>query len=272
VFLSNSDGAQTGLKKYRLNALTSLHWVNENTCLLQIEQLDENSNQSLLKANEHLQQWTAMLVSRAPPWLENYVPAYTSLLISHSLEQADKFAVLVFLQELAGRLEDADARQNDSVTGGAKDNQKHHLIKVCYDATLSNPLKKRLPNDLALVSGHTNLSVEQIISLHTQIRYRVFTVGFLPNFAYMGLTDERLAMPRLQSPRKKVPAGALAIADNQTAIYPQESPGGWHILGYTPLDLGINSRLQFKAGDTVSFQAIDTDEYYQICSLQGQEQ
>ncbi len=129
-----------------------------------------------------------------------------------------------------------------------------HEIPVCYQ-----PLKG-LDNDIEQVSKHTNYSVEEIIKLHCASQYRVFAVGFLPHFAYLGELAEGLECPRLASPRKKVLAGAVAIADLQTAIYPSDSPGGWHIIGYTPFVIGEND-LVFQSGDLVRFRAIDEQEY-----------
>lgn len=261
--------------KYWLDDDTSVHWVNENSCLLQIEPVAFANNDELIAANQKVQLWRMTLLSRMPQWLENYVPAYTSLLIVHDLTIADKFLVLSWLK---------DAREAIQLSPNGRTTQqmhhkqettaaaKHHVIDVCYSPQLSDALQHRrrshkMPNDLPAVSEHTGLDQDEIIRLHTAPSYSVFTVGFLPNFAYMGLTPMSLNMPRLSSPRKNVPAGAVAIADNQTAIYPQSSPGGWHILGYTALKLGVNGDTVFQAGDTVSFKAIDEPAFCdQICA------
>ena len=104
--------------------------------------------------------------------------------------------------------------------------------------------------DLSRVADHTGLSVPEIIASHTRPEYTVAMIGFLPHFPYLiGLPDE-LATPRLESPRKRVPAGSVAIGGAQTGIYPRESPGGWNIVGTTnPADLK-----RLKPGDTVIFR------------------
>jgi len=106
-----------------------------------------------------------------------------------------------------------------------------------------------------------------VIALHADRPYRVFMVGFLPGFAYLGTIDERIAAPRLSTPRLRVARGSVGIAGRQTGIYPMESPGGWRIIGRTPISLFDVSRSQpslFSAGDLVTFQAIDRSEFERL--------
>ncbi len=110
--------------------------------------------------------------------------------------------------------------------------------------------------DLAEVAAFAGLTEAEVIQLHTATRYRVFMLGFLPGFAYMGRVDERIAAPRKTSPRTHVPAGSVGIAGVQTGIYPRESPGGWQIIGRTTMPLFDPSQTpaaRFAAGDTVRF-------------------
>jgi KipI family sensor histidine kinase inhibitor len=122
--------------------------------------------------------------------------------------------------------------------------------------------------DLDAVAERADLSTEQVIELHQSMEYRVYAIGFAPGFAYLGELDARLATPRLTSPRAKVPKGAVAIADRQTAVYPAESPGGWNILGLCPIPLfkpehaGTSEALMpFSVGDRVRFQSISQQEF-----------
>ncbi len=92
-------------------------------------------------------------------------------------------------------------------------------------------------DDLAFVAQQHQLSHEDVISIHTANEYRVFMIGFLPGFAYMGSVDQRIATPRKSTPRTAVPAGSVGIAGIQTGIYPQASPGGWQLIGRTPLKI-----------------------------------
>jgi inhibitor of KinA len=123
----------------------------------------------------------------------------------------------------------------------------HHEILVRYEG-----------EDLGEVARITGLSEQQIVEAHTAGTYRVFMLGFLPGFAYMGTLDPRIAVPRRTAPRTRVPAGAVAIAGQQTGIYPMESPGGWHLIGRTnvrPYDPDRDRPFMFSAGDTVRFAA-----------------
>ena len=121
--------------------------------------------------------------------------------------------------------------------------------------------------DLQRIADHSDLSIDQVIELHQQTEYTVYTMGFAPGFAYLGEVDERIAMPRLATPRHNVPQGAVAIADRQTAIYPSQSPGGWNIVGLCPIRL-FNAEKQphspMQVGDKIRFISIDRDEFIQL--------
>jgi inhibitor of KinA len=129
-------------------------------------------------------------------------------------------------------------------------------IPVCYDLGL----------DWEAVCRHTQLSRSEVIGLHTAPDYRVFMMGFLPGFAYLGGLDTRLAVPRLAQPRTKVAAGSVGLAGSQTGVYPLDSPGGWQIIGRTPLrlfDPHASPLTLLQAGDTVRFYQISAAELYQ---------
>jgi len=112
--------------------------------------------------------------------------------------------------------------------------------------------------DLQAVAEFAGVSASEVIRLHTSNTYRVYMLGFLPGFAYMGSVDPRIAMPRLEAPRMRVPAGSVGIAGAQTGIYPCDTPGGWRIIGLTSVKMFDSSRDEpflLKAGDRVSFVA-----------------
>ncbi len=116
--------------------------------------------------------------------------------------------------------------------------------------------------DLRFIAENSGLSVDEVISIFLSKLYRVYMLGFLPGFAYMGIVDERIAVPRRASPRLVVPKGSVGIAGQQTGIYPNESPGGWQIIGRTALELitlGEASPCFFHPGDTVRFVDTATD-------------
>ncbi|OQW31006.1 MAG: hypothetical protein A4E19_20800 [Nitrospira sp. SG-bin1] len=126
--------------------------------------------------------------------------------------------------------------------------------------------------DLEAVAAFAGLTPAQVIELHTSIRYRVYMLGFSPGFPYLGIVPERLAMPRRPTPRIKVPAGSVGIADRQTGIYPTTTPGGWRLIGRTPISLYRQSNavpFLLKPGDMVQFKSIDHGEFDRL-SREGQ--
>ena len=120
--------------------------------------------------------------------------------------------------------------------------------------------------DLAAVAETAGVTEADAIALHSGVTYRVYVVGFVPGFAYMATVDPRLALPRRATPRTRVPAGSVAIAAGQTGIYPSETPGGWHLIGRTPLkpyDATRAHPFAFKPGDRVRFRPIDRHGFQQ---------
>ncbi|AWL13114.1 Kinase A inhibitor [Saliniradius amylolyticus] len=118
--------------------------------------------------------------------------------------------------------------------------------------------------DLERISDRTRIPIDDIIELHQQQEYRVYAIGFSPGFAYMGEVDGRIASARLETPRKKVPQGAVGIADRQTAIYPKASPGGWNIIGRCPtpmFDKTATRPVPVSVGDRVRFYAINKETF-----------
>lgn len=129
-------------------------------------------------------------------------------------------------------------------------------IPVCYGGDLGP--------DLEDVAHRHGLSPDDVVRIHTDGRYRVYMVGFMPGFAYLGGLSNAIVTPRRPSPRKAVPAGSVGIGGNQTGIYPMDSPGGWNLIGRTPLkifDLGRERPALLAAGDAVHFRAISPSEY-----------
>lgn len=121
--------------------------------------------------------------------------------------------------------------------------------------------------DLIEVSEWVGLSASEVIGVHSGIEYSIRAIGFLPGFPYLGeLPDALAGLPRRATPRTNVPAGSVAIAGRQSCIYPQASPGGWHLIGRTPLILAdlTNAYLPMKTGDRVRFMPIDHHQYQEL--------
>lgn len=178
------------------------------------------------------------------PLLSDLVPGWTSLLLHYDLLRTDHLQLAARLTPL---LEQWLAEPLPAETG------RRHEIPIWYAGA-----------DLTEVARACRLSVAQVIELHAAGEYRVGAIGFAPGFAYLGELDERLQLPRRATPRTEVPAGSLAIAERQTAIYPQASPGGWHLLGLCPwrlFDAGRTPPCPLQLGDRVRFVPIDAAAY-----------
>lgn len=132
-------------------------------------------------------------------------------------------------------------------------------IPVCYGGDFGP--------DLDAVSSHTGLSSQEVVAIHGEPEYLVYMIGFAPGFPYLGGMSERLASPRRETPREKIPAGSVGIAGSQTGVYPIETPGGWQLIGRTPLSLfrpEKDAPSLLRAGDRVRFHAIEEDEYQDL--------
>jgi KipI family sensor histidine kinase inhibitor len=180
--------------------------------------------------------------------LIDLVPSYTTLMVHYDLMAlSPQQARALIAQALTGLTPDAAAAG------------KQHVLPVWYDLSVGP--------ELSLLSSRSGLPVEEVIRRHSQRTYQVFALGFAPGFAFMGLVEELLAAPRIGTPRKRVAAGSVGIAERQTAAYPLESPGGWNILGRTParlFDRQIDGYSLMQPGDTVRFEAVDHAEFIRL--------
>jgi len=182
------------------------------------------------------------------------VPAYSSIVIYYNVfELKEKITgeqtVFQFLEKRINKL----LREEEWIISGTK--QKVIRIPVCYE--------KEFATDLEWMSSQLKISNEEIIQLHTSKSYHVYMLGFLPGFSYMGEVDEKISIARKPQP-VQVTAGSVGIAGKQTGVYPLNSPGGWQIIGRTPLimfDKDNTEPTKVKPGDTVQFYSISKDEY-----------
>lgn len=170
--------------------------------------------------------------------VSDVVPSYGSLTVHYDPRTISFAAVRKRILSMKWEPDAAAASVREAV---------RHTIPVRYDG-----------EDLADVARLTGISVDEVVRIHSSGDYRVFVIGFVPGFAYLGPLDPRLVLPRRESPRKRVPAGSVAIAENQTGVYPSETPGGWHLIGRTELKMFDASRIQpsmLAVGDRVRFVA-----------------
>jgi len=173
------------------------------------------------------------------------VPSYRSLLILYN-------PLVVSIEDLKRRFE----RIEEGLQHISIEEQKLIRIPVAYGGVYGP--------DLDYVARYHQLSSEEVIHLHCSTLYLIYMIGFIPGFPYMGELPEVLVTPRLKTPRLSVPAGSVAIAQSQTGIYPIESPGGWQIIGRTPVKLFVPEKeppALLRMGDLVQFYPIGEDEF-----------
>lgn len=205
--------------------------------------------------NYKIRRMIEMIEDMKDPAIREMIPAYTSLLIQYdALESSYK--------ELKTRLEPivsipVEISEEDCVT----------VIEIptAYGGEYGP--------DLSVVAAHNHMSEDEVVSIHSGRDYLVYMLGFIPGFAYLGGMDSRIATPRLQTPRQSIPAGSVGIAGEQTGIYPSQSPGGWQIIGRTPItmyDLQREMPSLLSAGQYVRYVPIDEEVFHNIKEIQNQ--
>jgi inhibitor of KinA len=180
------------------------------------------------------------------PWLIDVVQAYTSVAVFFDPNRTDFARVAEYLAELG-----ATTQQAPTTLGPL------HRIPCCYEFQL----------DLARVAEHTGLSAEEVIRLHLETEYTVYAIGFCPGFPYLGYLPPALGnVPRLPRPRLRVEAGSVGLTGRQTGIYTEMRPGGWNLIGRTPLELVHveDGYFPLRTGDRVRFERIDEAEFRRL--------
>jgi inhibitor of KinA len=177
--------------------------------------------------------------------VRDVVPTFRSVAIYFDPLRTDFHGLTACLRELAARQVAAEAAMAAPIP-----------VPVCYGGDLGP--------DLAGVARFAGLPEAEVVALHAGTTYRVFMLGFVPGFPYMATVHQRIAAPRRETPRARVPPGSIGIAGQQTGIYPSETPGGWQLIGRTPVkpfDLSRPEPFLLKAGDTVRFVPITREEF-----------
>jgi KipI family sensor histidine kinase inhibitor len=195
-----------------------------------------------------VQQACALIKAELADDVIDILPSYASVLVIFNPFSTDLYRVQAQLQHCLAPLQTGDSHSGKLVE-----------LPVYYSAE-SGP-------DLTLIAKTKNISIDEVIKRHQAISYRVYAIGFAPGFAYLGEVDPLLQMPRLATPRAKVPRGAVAIADRQTAVYPAQSPGGWNLIGLCPTRMfnpQAEPAMPVAVGDEVRFVAIDKAEFIRL--------
>lgn len=206
------------------------------------------------RVSAQVQQTVTILESELDGVLIDMVPSYASLLVIYDLLATDHLDVRSRIQKVLNQLEDATHTEGKVVTLPA------------YYGTDSGP-------DLAALAERAELTIDEVIKIHSEMEYRVYAIGFAPGFAYLGEVDSRIAAPRLSTPRMKVPRGAIAIADQQTAVYPAVSPGGWNLIGLCPtrmFDPKAEPTMPVQVGDRIKFNPISKEEFFALGGVLGE--
>lgn len=210
--------------------------------------IDEDTNKQVLSVFHYLKEKNIVGV-------KDVIPAYASLTLVYDIITILENNVCISAFDFV-RKEMESALKNFSLSTAVNSNLVR--IPVCYHVSLGS--------DLEELSAQKNISIEEIIRIHSAATYRVYMIGFLPGFAYMGKVDERIAMKRKAAP-KNIAAGSVGIAELQTGIYPFDSPGGWNIVGRTPMPLFSKNYIDpclLCPGDTVKFEPISLREFREL--------
>lgn len=187
------------------------------------------------------------------PLLQDLIPSYTTLMCVFAPGQADMASVRSRVEARTRKL-----LRNPTLTRAEPG--RCHRLPVCYDPELAP--------DLLSHAAHCGLTAEALVKLHSERSYQVFAIGFSPGFGFLGEVDPRIAGPRHDVPRTRVPAGSVGIAGSQTAVYPKASPGGWQIIGRCPTTLFDPHHLSLLAvGDRVTFYPVSRQQFLDLGGL-----
>jgi KipI family sensor histidine kinase inhibitor len=204
------------------------------------ERIDRATSERVLALHDRL-------ARAALPGVVELLPTFRSLMVHYDPLRTSRAEVARRIQPLLDGLE------------GVSPVARRWTIPVCYDPAFAL--------DLQEVATRTGLAPAEVVEHHSATTYHVYMIGFLPGYPYMGDLPARLALPRRENPRTQVPAGSVAIATTMTAVYTLQSPGGWHILGRTPVSLWNRRRTPpavLAPGDKVRFAPIGVDEFARL--------
>lgn len=200
------------------------------------------------EVNTKVRAMAIIMKQNTPKGVIETIPTYRSLLLVYDPSITNLAKLQKELQKLEEQLEEIQIPPPDTVE-----------IPVCYG--------EEFGPDIEFVAETHNLSVKEVIQLHSDPEYLIYMVGFTPGFPFLGGLSEKLHTPRLETPRTFVPQGSVGIANNQTGIYPVSSPGGWQLIGRSPIKLFAPERpnpFLYQAGDHIKFKPITLEEYSRL--------
>jgi len=202
------------------------------------------------QVNARVRAMAAAMKQDLPKGIEEIIPTYRSLLMVYNPEQ-------ILPDDLMAHVRDLDQQMDPDLESQGRLVE----IPVCYGGEFGP--------DIANVCEASGLSEQAVIKAHSAPDYLIYMVGFTPGFPFLGGLDPRLATPRLKTPRMKVPKGSVGIANNQTGMYPIDSPGGWQIIGKTPLTLFAPEReapFLYRAGDRIKFVPVSKEAFNRLAA------
>ena len=213
--------------------------------------LIEFGNEISPEINQKMKTTVKLMKEQHIEGVVDMIPAFCSLLINYDPR-------VISYEELYDRMK-ALVKVEVKAEAGVK---RVFEIPVCYGGEYGP--------DIENIAEHAGLSVEEVIKIHSSRDYLIYMLGFLPGFTYLGGLDERIHTPRLANPRLKINAGSVGIGGSQTGIYPLDSPGGWQLMGMTPVKTYDPERevpILMEAGDYIRFVPVDEEEYFRIQEL-----
>ena len=214
----------------------------DSSLLIQFEQVISPS------VNQRIAAAAKLIKAQQISGITDMIPTYCSLLINYN-------PLVISYDALYKRVESIVRMESHQEAG----QKKIWEIPVLYGGTYGP--------DLSTIAEHAGLSEEEVIKIHSGTDYLIYMLGFLPGFTYLGGLDEKIHTPRLASPRVRIPAGSVGIGGSQTGIYPMDSPGGWQLMGMTPVktyDPARETPILVEAGDYIRFVPVSEAEYLDI--------
>lgn len=211
----------------------------------------EFSNEISPATNNQIRSLVDCLKSNPIKGIIDIIPTYRSLLINYDCRKIS-----------GDKLVKAIKKHIDKCNTGSDNKKRIFVVPVCYEGEFAPDMKN--------VCDHNKLTPEEVISIHTSSDYLIYMLGFLPGFPYLGGLDERIHTPRLESPRTSISEGSVGIGGKQTGIYPMASPGGWQLIGKTPIKVYDSKRenpIPYNTGDYIRFKPISSEEFYSIKAL-----